>query len=94
MVHLLIRHEGLQPLHGGGSPKGPKYLYIVECRVSILGITIMIWDGIPHNSTLDPKGSAILQGSSRSAEQDATCSTNTNLHQLFPCLFPLASRSL
>ena len=30
--------------------------YIVECRVSILGITIMIWEGIPHNSTLDPLG--------------------------------------
>ena len=25
--------------------------YMVECRVSILGITIMIWGGIPHNST-------------------------------------------
>ena len=24
---------------------------IVECRVSILGITIMIWGSIPHNST-------------------------------------------
>ena len=25
--------------------------YMVECRVSILGITIMIWGGIPHNGT-------------------------------------------
>ena len=25
--------------------------YIVECRVSMLGITIMIWGSIPHNST-------------------------------------------
>ena len=25
--------------------------YIVECRASILGITIMIWGSIPHNST-------------------------------------------
>ena len=25
--------------------------YIVECRVSILGITIMIWGSIPHTST-------------------------------------------
>ena len=25
--------------------------YIVECRVSILGIVIMIWGSIPHNST-------------------------------------------
>ena len=33
-------------------PKGVKYLlYIVECRVSIVGIHIMIWEGIPHNST-------------------------------------------
>ena len=30
--------------------------YMVECRVSILGITIMVWEGIPHNSTLDPLG--------------------------------------
>ena len=30
-------------------PKGVKYLlYIVECRVSIVGIHIMIWEGIPH----------------------------------------------
>ena len=25
--------------------------YIVECGVSILGITTMIWGSIPHNST-------------------------------------------
>ena len=25
--------------------------YMVECRVSILGLTIMIWGGMPHNST-------------------------------------------
>ena len=25
--------------------------YIIECRVSILGITIMIWGSISHNST-------------------------------------------
>ena len=25
--------------------------YIVECRVSVLGIVIMIWESIPHNST-------------------------------------------
>ena len=30
--------------------------YMVECRVSILGIIIMVWEGIPHNSTLDPLG--------------------------------------
>ena len=24
---------------------------IVECRVSVLGIVIMIWESIPHNST-------------------------------------------
>ena len=29
---------------------------MVECRVSILGITIMIWGSIPHNSTQDPLG--------------------------------------
>ena len=31
-----------------GTPKGPKYLY---SRVSVLGIVIMIWESIPHNST-------------------------------------------
>ena len=36
------------------SPKGLKY--IVECRVSIVGITIMIWESIPRNSTQDPLG--------------------------------------
>ena len=25
--------------------------YIVECRVSILGITITLWVSIPHNNT-------------------------------------------
>ena len=30
--------------------------YIVECRVSILGIPIMIWGSIPHNSAQDPSG--------------------------------------
>ena len=35
--------------------------YMVECRVSILGITIMVWEGIPHNSTLDPLGSKFIQ---------------------------------
>ena len=25
--------------------------YIVECRVSVLGIVVMIWESIPHNST-------------------------------------------
>ena len=25
--------------------------YIVDCRVSILGIHIMIWESIPHKST-------------------------------------------
>ena len=28
-------------------PKGPKYLYIGECRVSIVGIAILIWESIP-----------------------------------------------
>ena len=29
--------------------------YIVECRVSIIGMTIMIWgESIPHSSTWDP----------------------------------------
>ena len=30
--------------------------YMVECRVSILGMTIMIQGSIPHNSTQDPLG--------------------------------------
>ena len=30
--------------------------YMVECKVSILGITTMVWEGIPHNSTLGPLG--------------------------------------
>ena len=52
--------DSITPLYNYDSnpliiPKGPK-TYIVECRVSILGITIMIWEGIPHNSTLDPLG--------------------------------------
>ena len=25
--------------------------YIVECRVSMLGTVVMIWENIPHNST-------------------------------------------
>ena len=29
---------------------------MVVCRVSILGITILVWEGIPHNSTLDLLG--------------------------------------
>ena len=34
------------------SPEGPKYLYIVECRVSILGIIINYCLGkSPHNIT-------------------------------------------
>ena len=33
-------------------PKGPRYLYsLVDCRVCILGITIMIWGSMPHNRT-------------------------------------------
>ena len=34
-------------------PKGSK---VSMCRVSILGIFIMIWESIPHNSTLDRLG--------------------------------------
>ena len=30
--------------------------YMVECRVSILGITIMSWGSICHNRTWDPLG--------------------------------------
>ena len=29
---------------------------MVECRVSILGTTIMNWVRVPHNSTYDPFG--------------------------------------
>ena len=31
-------------------PNGPS-TYLVECRVSVLGITIMPWGSIPHNCT-------------------------------------------
>ena len=30
--------------------------YMVESRVSVLGVTIMIWGSMPHNSTYDPLG--------------------------------------
>ena len=34
------------------SPEGPNVpVYIVECRVSRLAITIMFWEVSPHNST-------------------------------------------
>ena len=29
---------------------------IVECRVSVLGVAIMIWGRMPQNSTKDPLG--------------------------------------
>ena len=32
-------------------PQRVQSTYIVECRVSILGIVIMIWESTPHNST-------------------------------------------
>ena len=31
---------------GGGGAEDPKDLYVVECRVSFVGITIMIWESI------------------------------------------------
>ena len=31
--------------------------HMVQCRVSILGITIMIWGSMPQNSTKHPFGS-------------------------------------
>ena len=34
-------------------------IYIVECRVSIVGTTIMIWETIPHNQYLGPFGSTL-----------------------------------
>ena len=40
-------------------PKGP-FSCIVECRVSIVGIIIMIWESFPHNSTYDPLGGAAV----------------------------------
>ena len=30
--------------------------YIVESRVSIIGITIMVWVSVPHIGTWDPLG--------------------------------------
>ena len=46
-----------EPVSGGlGCTQRVLSTYMVECRVSILGITIMVREGIPHNSTLDPLG--------------------------------------
>ena len=36
---------------GGAPSQRVQGTYIVECRVSILGIAIMIWESIPHNTT-------------------------------------------
>ena len=33
------------------SPDGPKYLNIVESRVSTIGIIIMVWVSFPHIGT-------------------------------------------
>ena len=41
-------------VHIGKKTQGVQSTYIVECRVSILGITIMIWEGTPHNQYLGP----------------------------------------
>ena len=30
--------------------------YIVECRVSLVGIAVLIWGSMPHNSAWDPLG--------------------------------------
>ena len=49
-----------------GSPKTQRVqsTYIVECRVSVLGIGIMIWKTIPHNTTyLGPFGERTVEGS-------------------------------
>ena len=35
--------------------------YMVECKISIFGITIMIWGSMPHNSTEDPLGFAAIK---------------------------------
>ena len=35
----------------GFLPKGSYVHYMVECRVSIIGITIMVWASIPHIGT-------------------------------------------
>ena len=51
-------------MYGGLGFKGPKYptVYMVECRASALGITILIWGSIPRNSTWYPleNSSALL----------------------------------
>ena len=47
--------EDEEAIPGGDAKIIPKVsiqsTYIVECRVSILGITIMIWESIPYNGT-------------------------------------------
>ena len=42
---------------GNHSPKRVQSTYIVECRVSILGIGIMIWESIPIKKYLGSLGS-------------------------------------
>ena len=41
--------------------------YIVECRVSILGNTIMIWGGIPRNMYVGPFGEVFAPSSACSS---------------------------
>ena len=63
---------------GNVEPKGVQSTYTVECRVSIFGITIMIWGSIPHNSTQDllgkgpPGSSAACSGAAASAAAPGT----------------------
>ena len=41
---------------------------IVDSRVSILGLVIMIWEFIPHNSTQDPLGTKLSRRTVDNAE--------------------------
>ena len=66
-AEIRARYEKMLPvsiLVGGRLDLYPQIVlstYIVECRVSILGITIMIWESIPHTSTWNPLGSYLAE---------------------------------
>ena len=51
-----LRMQGRSEVGAAARPKGCKVPIIAECRVSIVGVVVMIWESIPQNSTWGPFG--------------------------------------